>query len=516
MQQYVKLIAWVISISILSGCSKFLDRPLENQGQATKIDYTNLSNMYQPVSGVYRTASSGSFNRWIITAMLSERSDDIEPGNDDAGQIGIHNFQTDVTVKSYWAVNDMWINLYAVALAANSALVELEQFGKNIPASDAANTQLLARYQAEVRFFRALAHFYICRQYGSVPILGLESNDVTTLASSKKSSIEEVKKFVIAEMDTCIAGLEDARPNEAAHIGGVTKYTALMLKAKAAMDLAGNDNGSSYWDMALDCTNQIINSNKFTLFNDFYQLWKQPGKLSDEAILEFQYSDFGNPSGDIVTSGSNASGETWANFFLFQAPENTFGGVISGPGWMVPTQKAVDFLTARNDAIRLKTAIQYCGIDGDINTFVVTPDGDKVSGNAGKKKYFNGKAYFPTSQMTPGRVDYYGANNNIHMLRYAEVLLMNAEAKIRKGQNGDAQINEVRNRVGLGPLTNATIDQLLDERHAELICEWWGERFNDLLRTDQAATVLAPGFVKGKSEYIPIPQSQEDLNTNLK
>jgi hypothetical protein len=55
----------------------------------------------------------------------------------------------------------------------------------------------------------------------------------------------------------------------------------------------------------------------------------------------------------------------------------------------------------------------------------------------------------------------------------------------------------------------------MDERHAELICEWWGERFNDLLRTDQAATVL-PGFVKGRSEYIPIPQAQEDANSNLK
>jgi hypothetical protein len=514
MKPYLKIIAWVITLSTLSGCTKFLDRPLENQGQATKIDYTNLSLMYQPVSGVYRTASSGSFARWIIVAMISERGDDIEPGNDDAGQIGVHNFQTDVTVKSYWAINDMWINLYGVALAANSALTELDEFGKNIPASDAVNTQLLARYRAEVKFFRAMAHFWVGRYYGAVPILGQESNDAKSLASAKKSSVEDVKKYVMSEMDTCIANLEDARPNEATHIGGVTKYTALMLKAKAAMDLAGDDNGSPYWDVVLDCTNQIINSNKFSLFNDYYQLWKQPGKLSNEALLEFQYSDFGNATGDIVTSGSNPN-ETWANFYLFQGPENSHGGVINGAGWMVPTQKAVDFLTARNDAIRLKTTIQYCGVNGQPGTYAVTPDGDTVSGNAGLRKYFNGKAYFPTSQMTPGRVDYYGANNNIHVYRYADVLLMNAEAKIRKGQSGDAQINEVRNRVGLSPLTNATIEQLLDERHAELICEWWGERFNDLLRTNQAATVL-PGFVKGQSEYLPIPQAQEDQNSNLK
>lgn len=516
MNRYMKIIAWVITISVLSGCSKFLDRPLENQSQATKIDYSNLSLMYQPVAGVYRTASGGTIGKWIKVAMITVRSDDSEPGNTDAGQIGIHNFQTDVTVKSYWGINDMWISLYGVVLGANSALAELDEFAKKIPAGDATNLNLLARYRAEVRFFRALSHFWIGRYYGSVPILGQESNNPNNLANAKKSSVEDVKKYVMSEMDSCIANLEDARPNQATHIGGVTKYTALMLKAKAAMDLAGNDNGSPYWDVVLDCTNQIINSQKFSLFTDYYNLWKKPGKLCDEAILEFQYTDFGNATGDIVTSGNSASYEQWGNFYLFQAPDNAKGGVISGPGWMVPTQKAVDFLKARGDAIRLKTTIQYCGINGQPNTYAITPDGDTVTGNAALKKYFNGKAYFPISQMTPGRVDYYGANNNIRIFRYAEVLLMNAEAKIRKGQDGDAQINEVRNRVGLVSLAGANLQQLLDERHAELICEWWGERFNDLLRTDQAATVLAPGFVKGKSEYIPIPQAQEDANSNLK
>src|SRR5258707_1225732 len=112
----------------------------------------------------------------------------------------------------------MWINIYSVVLGANSALAELNEFGKNIPASDAANTKLVARYKSEVRFFRALAHFWVCRNYGAVPILGLESNDPNQLATAKKSSVEDVKKYVMAEMDTCIANLEDARPNQAAHV----------------------------------------------------------------------------------------------------------------------------------------------------------------------------------------------------------------------------------------------------------------------------------------------------------
>ena len=90
---------------------------------------------------------------------------------------------------------------------------------------------------------------------------------------------------------------------------------------------------------------------------------------------------------------------------------------------------------------------------------------------------------------------------------------MNAEAKVRKGQNGDAPLNLVRKRAGMAPISGATLDQILEERQVELAVEW-GERFYDLVRTDRAAQEL-PGFVKGKSEYYPIPQDQIDLNPNL-
>jgi len=72
----------------------------------------------------------------------------------------------------------------------------------------------------------------------------------------------------------------------------------------------------------------------------------------------------------------------------------------------------------------------------------------------------------------------------------------------------------VRNRAKLASISGVTLQNVLDERRAEFACEWWGDRFNDLIRTGQAATVLS-GFVKGTSEYIPIPQTQIDLNTNL-
>jgi hypothetical protein len=116
--------------------------------------------------------------------------------------------------------------------------------------------------------------------------------------------------------------------------------------------------------------------------------------------------------------------------------------------------------------------------------------------------------------MTAGRTNY-GSNNNVRVLRYADVLLLNAEAKVRKGQNGDVPFNLVRTRAKLSAITGVNLQNVLDERRAEFACEWWGERYNDLIRTGQAATVLAPaGFAVGK-EYLPVPTAQRDLNPNL-
>lgn len=125
---------------------------------------------------------------------------------------------------------------------------------------------------------------------------------------------------------------------------------------------------------------------------------------------------------------------------------------------------------------------------------------------------YNGKAYVPSTQIEDGR-NRYGSGNNVRVFRNADILLLNAEAKVGKGQNGDASLKKVRDRVGLPKITNATMEQILDERRAELAMEW-GEHYYDLVRTGKAAAQL-PGWSAEKRFY-PIPLSQIDLNPNLK
>lgn len=502
----IKYILPLILGFVATGCHKLLDRDLEDQQRSTTINYGNTSAMYSPVSGVYRTAGGENpgFGHWVDLAVRALRGDDIAKGSSptDQGTLAdIKSFQnSNPGVITFWGTNNYWNDHYGLVLFCNEAMNDLSRYADSIKPGDAANKAKNESYKGEVRFIRAWAHMLISRVFGDVPIV----TDNGTLATVSKVPWQDVRKWIIQQMDTSINFMEDARPNQASHIGAVTKYSALLLKAKAAADLAGNDNGSPYWDTVLNATNQIISSAKFSLYSDFYQLFKIPGKLSNESLFELQYTDFGTSSGTDVKPGV---------FFTFQGPRgDQRGSPVSGWGFMEPTAAIESFLTGRNDQDRLKTTILYAGADE--NTFATTPSGDKVYGNDLHQTRFMGKSYLPANQMTPGRTDY-GSNNNIRVLRYADVLLLNAEAKVRKGQNGDAPLNLVRVRAKLTPITGANLQQVLDERRAEFACEWWGERYNDLLRTGQAATVLASqGFTTDK-QFVPVPQRQRDLNTNL-
>jgi hypothetical protein len=495
-----------LMVFALSSCNSFLDKMPENTVPISGVDYTNLNNMYEPVSGVYRIAESENpgLVHWMDLAIRMIRGDDTDKGSSQSDQSTLNDikaFHYDyASVQSFWGTNNYFNDYYGLILDCNSALIELNKFAAHIPAGDAVNQKLNMQYQGEVRFIRAFAQLMLVRVFGNVPIV----TDNTQIQSVAKSTVKENLTWISNEMDFCIANLEDARPNQSIHFGAVTKYSADMLKAIVNADLAGNDNASPYWQTVLSTTNDIINSGKFSLYPDFYQLFKAPGKMCNESLFELQFTDFGTSSGDAVQPGC---------FTCFQGPRgDQHGSNINGWGFMDPSQAIVNFLKGRNDSIRLKTTVLFTSSPG--HNYYVTPSNDTIWPNSDGDLYFNGKIYLPSSQMTPGRTTY-GEPNNIRVLRYADALLFNAEAKIRMGQNGDAPLNLVRARVGLPPITGATLQNVLDERRAEFACEWWGERFDDLVRTGQAASVL-PGFTAGQSEYIPIPQTQIDLNVNLK
>ena len=489
----MKLYKYIILsvILLLSSCNDFLDKEPENTLPVDEVDYTVTADMIQPVIGIYARARGGSgLSFWGRFGLMSIRGDDVEKGStpSDQGELNYAKSFEYNQLGGYWALNSSWTGLYNLVLNCNSALVDLEKYDEHI--TNDADHKLNAQYQAEVRFFRAFAYFHIVRFWGDILLVSDNSQVMGALEVTPRA---DIYNFMNTELDFCISNLPALRPNEMPMKGQVTKYTALGLKAKINADI-------NEWDAVLNATNEIITSNKFELYPDYYDYFKKPGCLSNENLFELQYG---------LVGSTDIESDAW---FEYQGPRQGFEGTKIGTGWgfMVPSASLEKLFNDRGETVRKETTFLYGGSttrEGDVLKPGVRNDDGTIVG-----RVINGKNYIPSTQLPEGRTKY-GYGNHIRMIRYADILLLNAEAKVRKGQNGDAPFNIVRTRAKMSTLTNVTLDQILEERHVELACEW-GERFFDLVRTGKAEGTL-PGFKTGASEFYPIPQAQKDLNPNL-
>lgn len=184
---------------------------------------------------------------------------------------------------------------------------------------------------------------------------------------------------------------------------------------------------------------------------------------------------------------------------------------MQGWGFCTPSQDLIDFFDARGEVVRPATTLLYRG--------TVTPEGDSIKVSCTNPVY-NGKVYTP-SYYNNWNFNGYGFDHNVRVLRYSDVLLMFAEALVRGatvpitcGLDADAAVNQVRERAGLLPLSGVTLQQIFDERRAELALE--EDRYFDLIRTGQAEAALgSKGFITGKHKVYPIPAAQMQLNPNL-
>lgn len=470
--------AAALLIGTAASCSDYLDKTPEGKVPDTQVDYANLDNMYQPVSGMYaRIRKSGM--HWIIWEMTVSRDQDVFCGSWDGSDC--YKLMEYKYNDSYWGIDEIWKQYYNIIKNANSAIEALESYGEN--AKTEAEKSSNKAYIGEVKFMRAYAYFRLVQAFGAVTIL--RDNNQTDLS---RSTVEAVYKYALDDLQYGIDNMPRIRPNQSEHIGAVTAFSAETLAAKIYLN-QGN------YAKVEELTDDIIKNGNFSLYPDYYQLWKIPGKLCDESIFECQCTDFGNGSGDMIDA------DQW---FVLQGPSNS-GSNISGWGAIGILKSFRDWAYNRGETVRATTSFLMAG--------ETTPDGDyiKLQDNPSKTDCWNGKVYTPTNQLTPGRTKY-GANNNIRVLRYADVLLMNAEAKVKLGKNGDAPFNEVRRRAKMPELTNVTFDQVIDERRMELCCEW-GERYNDLVRTGKAANELK-GWSKEQSLF-PLPFNQTSTIPDL-
>ena len=484
MKQYF----YIAAAFLVASCSGFLNLRPEGTTPAEGIDYSNPDNVFKPVSAAYASLRSGNAHSFPYICMLEITSDNADKGSSPEDNPSAQAFDDFTYDASNYILNDFWSGCYDIISAANNAISQMPLFRDAI--QNAETRVRIDRCEAEARTIRAYAYFNLIRAFGRVPIVDsvLTSDQ---LASLKQSDAQDVYEFIAEDLDYAISVLPVAYTSD--YAGRITVYTAMAIKAKAMM-YAGD------WEEVADLTDGIISSGRFGLLADFREVFSISGENGKESLFEIQSSTLGNVNGDAP----------YMEYAYIQGPRGNSPANLQGWGFCTPSDDLISFFNARGEVVRPATTLLYRG--------TITPEGDKILSTCTNPVY-NGKCYTP-SYYNNWSFNGYGFDHNVRILRYSDVLLMYAEALLNGAPVGSSglsaldAVNIVRDRAEIPLLENVTLQDIWDERRAELALE--EDRFFDLVRTGQAQSVLSSsGFVAGKNNLFPIPANQRQLNPNL-
>ena len=361
------------------------------------------------------------------------------------------------------------------------------------------NDVRINRVKAEANFLRALAMFDAVRWWGTPPLPDhLLSQDEY---NQSNNPTEDSIKWILEQMKEAAEQLPaiSGRGQQEAFGGRISKHAALAYRGKVGLWYGQKFNDKAVLAEAVKDLKTVIDSNLYGLVPDMFIIERQAGDFCEEYLFEHNSGDNDGFPGDP----SNDLRHTWTGWPSgINLPKDFFGGW----GWNAVSKEFGEFLAAHEGSVekpRFKSTIhtyeQVLAMDYAPGVTPGMKENAVIYHNAG---YFTfrglgwlSEAYEGTS---PPFWKWYKANTP--MLRYAEVLLMYAEAKFLVDNDADKSglkaLNEVRRRAQIPELASMTYQDIKDERRAELFCEQ--ERFFDLVRWGDAPTVLAN---KGKKLY---------------
>ncbi|WP_288153179.1 RagB/SusD family nutrient uptake outer membrane protein [uncultured Prevotella sp.] len=434
--------------------------------------------------------------------------------------------------KHSWTASDnalynTWNYLYKVVMMCDQSEKILNE--RRALLTDAQLNEALA----EVRGLRAMYFFYLMDMYGRIPLVTDATTPVDSIRQSERS---ETFRYIYNELESVAPSLPDVHSNlQNDYYGRFTRPVAYFLLAKLAL------NAEVYADddwtdgvrpdgrtIMLDVDGQTMNAWKAC------QAWCD--KITAEGYeLESNYA--ANFAVHNETSRENIfiipmDKYLYANQFLylFRSRHYNHGAAIgqdseNGSCATISTVRTYGYGT---DSVDKRYAINFYSdtlrVDGKI---VKLDDGTPlVYMPLAVKLDLSGDAYEKTAgaRMSKYEIDRKAysdgklQSNDIVLFRYADVLLMKAEAKVRNGEDGSAELNAVRSRVGMSPRP-ATLKTILDERLLELMWEGW--RRNDLVRFglfNKAYDQRTPldNEQTGYTTVFPIPEDAIYHNANLK
>lgn len=462
----------------MSGCTKILDKsPVTDIITSTKGAPISATDAENAVGGVY-TAEIGyayglEFNVLDRITNGDAKADNCYSGGDNPNNISIDLFTFNAANTN---IERDWKDAFGIIATANITLEQVAACAD--PALTAARKiQMLG----EVRFMRAFTYFDLVRLFGRVPIMlrpADQTNSETLIQSTlvPQSSPDSVYRTILEDLWYARANVRN--DNTAPSKMTITKGAVNAILAKVYASMA-----TPNWDSVAYYCDQVIPN--YSLVPNFKSLWDNSDKNNTEAIWEFNYEGY-SKIGNWIPSQFMTAG--WKKF-------NT------------PTNDLVNTYRAEGDSIRLHASISF------VNYGWSDP-------------YWKDPNHFPILSKYP---DPTNGTNDFYPIRLADILLLRAEAHLKKGDIGSAAalVNKVRSRVSLPPTPAANAADMAlaidKERRLELAFE--GHRWFDLLRTGRAVAVMntvkdGSGNnlnynVKDYQLIYPVPQGQIDNNQRL-
>lgn len=349
-----------------------------------------------------------------------------------------------------------------------------------------------AQIIGEAKFLRAYFNFELVKWFGAIPIKPEGQFQLGDVTEFPRTPVDQVYAYIISDLQDAVQSMA-LTPVQ---VGRASKYSAQALLGKVQLY-----NGN--FAEAATNLNEVIGSQQYHLYGteageDYADLFEYVAENGPESVFEIQYT-----------------GQEGAGFGCLQCSEGNvmvgFSGVrgYSGPvfesgyGFNLPTEEAYNAFSdgdLRRDVTVLNID-SWSSANPSVSYNVGNPD--PVTGHTG---YYNRK-YLPRQNENQGDPNL-TQPNNYRAIRYADVLLMAAEAMIKANlseSQARGYLNQVRNRAGLADVSssgNDLLDDIYEDRRLELMGE--GHRFFDLVRTGRAAGVI-DGFTANKNEVFPIP-----------
>lgn len=462
---------------------------VESKNQNTE-NYFNTAEEYElALIGAYDLLQATYLN-----AMLGEiASDNTLAGGENATDVpGIQQVDDMIHTTFNQQLRDIWGWMFSGVNRANYIL----EF------QDKTDFEGRINIIAQARFLRAYYYFELVKWFGDVPLVVDKRINFGQQFEVDRTPTSEV----YAQIETDLLFAIENLPVQQQNVGKVTKGAAQALLGKAYLY-------QEKFGQAADVLDTLIASGNYSLIEDYSTLFENTNENNSESIFEVQYTDLEGASFDCLqcSEGNVAVG--------FQGVRSYSGPLFeSGFSFNVPTEETYNAFD--EDDLRRDYAILNIELFAEQNADYNNGAGVTYGKGFEHTGYFNRK-YLPRKGDSNIGDPNLTNPNNYRSIRYADVLLMAAEAHNRKTTADDAQalvyINQVRERAFGDNTHNLTVggttltQAIWDERRLELVGE--GHRFFDLVRTGQAKDKI-DGFVENKHELFPIPSIEIELTGN--